>query len=946
MGLTFAQPWLLLLLLLVPPVTWLALQGARGGGRRRRWLAAAIRALGLAALVGALAGAQLVRPADRLSVAFLVDVSDSVGPGAREAAAAWLRQALAAMPDGDRAGVILFGRGAMVERVPSPSRALDGLHGRLPADRTDLGAAVRLGLALLPADQQRRLVILSDGRDTEGGLAAALRMAAASGVQVSAVPLAGTAGDEVAVRQVVAPAQVRQGDRFTVEVRVGSTLATRATVRLYADGGLLAEQAVELHPGDNALRLDVAAATPGFRALRAEVEPAVDTVRANNALAAYTTVRGPARVLIVEGEAGEGAALAAALAAAGLSPVRLPPAAAPLDLPGYAAFDAVVLVDVPAAALGPRMALLQQYVRDLGRGLVVAGGEDSYGLGGYAGTPLEAALPVTMQIRSDQQRPQVALGLTLDKSGSMGRCHAAPGETTPSRMIPSGPAKIDIAKEAALQSIRLLGPTDEVGIVAFDSQARWVAQRRPLNQQAGLVDQLGSLYAEGGTNIYAGLHEAVQSLLASPARVKHIILVTDGWSRTGDFDALLDQLNAAGITLSVIGAGGGAADFLRGLAERGGGRYYDAPNMDEVPRIFLRETKLALRAYVQEGRFTPRRGAPSPIVDDLDGLPPLTGYLATTIKPAAQAVLLSEQREPVLAQWQYGLGRAVAWTSDAAGRWSADWVGWEGFSRFWAQAVKWTTVAGDGDLAVQAAVAGDRASLTVETAATGGAAGDGLTTTASVLGPDGQRREQPLRQIAPGRYGAELTGLAEGAHLVTVTQRRGEQVAGVATGGLVVGYSPEYALPEPAAAPAGERWAGLAPGTVPALTSPAQAFARTGLAPAATVADLWPLLALLALLLLPLDIAARRLTLDRASLAAWRRPVRREPAAPRAPATPVLARLAAGKARGRARTAAPPGLSTAPPAPGDQPPAAPAPPPATLPDTIAWLRERRQRRRD
>ena len=664
MGLTFTQPWALLLLVFLPVTAWLALRGTRGGIRRRR-LAVTLRTLLTLLVVGALAGAQVVRPADALSVVFLVDASDSVGPAATDEAASWLRQSLAAMAPDDRAGIIVFGGNALVERLPSSDRRLAALESRPAPDRTDLGAAIRLGLALAPTDLQRRLVVISDGRDTEGGLEAALRMAAASGVTVGFVERRASTGDDAAITRLVAPSHVRQGDQFEIEAHLASTVAASARLRLFAGANLIAERTVELKPGDTVVRTPVTAATPGFQSFRAELEATADAVSDNNGLAAFVTVRGPARVLVVEGVPGDGEALAAALAAAGLAVERVAPEAAPLTLAGLAAFDVVVLVDVSAEALGARMELLQQHVRDLGRGLVVIGGEESYGLGGYANTPLEAALPVSTQMRSEQQLPQVALGLTLDKSGSMGRCHAAPGETAPGRMIQSGIAKIDIAKEASLQSLRLLSPTDEVGIVAFDSQARWVAQRRPLAQQPAIADQLGSLHAEGGTNIYAGLHEAVQSMLTSQARVRHIILVTDGWSRTGDFDALLDQLNGAGITLSVIGAGGGASDFLRGLAERGGGRYYDASSLDETPRIFLRETKLALRSYIQEGQFTPRRGLPSPIVDALDNLPTLTGYVATTAKPAAQPLLLSEQRDPILAAWQYGLGRAVAWTSDA-----------------------------------------------------------------------------------------------------------------------------------------------------------------------------------------------------------------------------------------------------------------------------------------
>ncbi len=234
--------------------------------------------------------------------------------------------------------------------------------------------------------------------------------------------------------------------------------------------------------------------------------------------------------------------------------------------------------------------------------LITVGGDSSYGLGGYFNTPLEETLPVRMDIQDPQNLPQVSVDFTIDKSGSMARCH---GDSTGNQArIESGLPKTDLAKEATYQAIQLLGPSDEVGIVAFDDEAVWIAPTLPLSQQPDIASALAGIQPEGGTNIYAGLSAAVDSLMQARGRVKHIILITDGWSNTGDFDALLEQMAANNITLSIIGAGGGAAEFLEDLAQRGGGRFYAVADPHEIPAVFSeRDQTLPAGLHRRRGTF-------------------------------------------------------------------------------------------------------------------------------------------------------------------------------------------------------------------------------------------------------------------------------------------------------------------------------------------------------
>lgn len=851
MSVRFDYPLALLLLLALPLFVPVALAHADRSLRGRRIGASVVRLLLLAAAILALAGPAIVSQSDHLATIFLVDGSDSVGPGGVTAARDQIKAALAAMPQGDRAGIVVFGDNALVERSVSADPGLGPLLSKPRTGHSDLAGAVRLGLALFPEGYTRRLVLISDGQETKGDLVAAASAAAASGVEISTRTLRATGGDEVLVSDVRAPARAREGEAVDVFITVQSTHAGPARLRLFADGNLITEQAVALKAGDNPYKFTLPQAGSGFHRFRAEVVAGADTYWQNNSASAYTDVKGRARVLLVEGTPGDSTNLGNALRAAGLVVDTIAADRTPATLTELVPFDAILLVNTPAEQLGGRMAVLQSYVRDLGRGLLVVGGERAYGPGGYAGTPLEEILPVRMEIRNGVVNPPVSLVFAIDKSGSM----AESGSGTAGAV-----SKMDLAKEAAYRAVKLLQPQDEVGIAAFDGSAYVVAPRKALRDQPEIGNLIGSLRAGGGTDIQVGLEAALQQQAGSSSKVRHIILVTDGQS-PNNFSDLIKQMTDANITLSVIGVGQDVAPYLPQLAAAGNGRYYFAADPSQLPEIFLKETRLALRSYFIEGEIGPRFGAATPITEGIAGAPNLKGYVGTTAKPTAQTGLLSPEGDPLLAQWQYGLGRVVAWTSDAKGQWAIDWLPWPDFTRFWSRAVGWTIATAPQDLQLTTRVEGDRTVVTVDALDPAGGYRNGLTVGGTVVAPDGTRREVQLRQIAPGRYESDLGTLVEGAHLLAIVARDADGNAQAATsGGLIVPYSAEYVLPR------GDRTGGLARAREltggSELADPAAAFAHT-LPPARQSRAIWPPFLIAAILLLPFDIALRRLIIGR-----------------------------------------------------------------------------------
>lgn len=883
MTLDFVRP---LVLLLLPPVlaalVWLA-RGSRAYLPRDRWrLALGLRLLGAGLLVVALAGPLVSGPTDRLAVMFLLDGSDSVGPASRAGALEWVRQALGQMGERDRAGVVVFGADAVLERAVGPERSLPEPSSVVDRSHTNLAAAIRLGVAALPTDAARRIVLLSDGNENLEQAATAARFAASARVPIAVVPLASASGAEALIRAVETPQYLREGEAFSSRITIESSADGVARLHLLTDGRLTSSQEIQLSRGLNSFVVPHEALDRGFHVFRWQLEPGEDTFAENNEGGSFAIVTGRPRVLVLEGEVGEGRFLAEALRASGLLVDVAAPTTAPLDPTGLRGYDSVVLVNVPADRLtAGQQKALASHVRDFGGGLVVIGGDRSYGVGGYARTPLEEALPVRMDLRGRRLSASVALVLVIDTSGSMSGGLG-------------GVAKIEVAKEAALRVTELLGEGDQLGVIAFEDVPRWAVELGFLTNLAEAQTRIGEMAPGGGTNVYPALEQAYEALAKVDAKVKHVILLTDGLTPAADWDGLTRRYRAAEISLSTI-AIGGDADFalLQRLADDGKGRYYEGNDPFEIPQLVVKETRTVSRVAIVEEDFQPIPVGASPILEGLDGraLPPLRGYVSTTPKPSAQVLLVSREVDPLLAEWQYGLGRVVAWTSDAKNRWAANWVGWPQFAQFWSQAVKRTFPSPVSRThQVELRAEGDRLRVTVDAMTEDRRYIDFLPPSATVVTPKERRLEVRFVQTAPGRYEGSFPSDGEGAYLLEVVQRDAQgQVLAQQPAGYVVPYSPEYRASGTNAALLADL-ANRTGGKV--LTSPAEAFAHD-LPTTDRPREAWPYLAALAALLFLLDVAARRLRLSLAEAGElWRR-VRPAPA--RRPAMAAAARLGAAR---------------------------------------------------
>lgn len=832
------------------------------GWRSLPWTAVLVRALGFTALGIALAGPLLARPSPVGATVFVVDRSRSMGDDNAALIADQIATALALRDDHEPVGLVAFAERATVV-FPVGELTAATTRGTIAAllvnadigsrDYTDAAGALRLAEAL-PTAGGRRLVLFSDGRETVGKARDWAAGAAGRGIIIDALaPDSRRRPNDLRVADLRAPASVWQGDDIEIEAVVAGDTAGDVRVQLRVDNGVAGQQTVKLTAGttgaSGTARFTLRPMSEGYHALRVEIVGATgDPIMDNNLLNATTIVRDRPAVLIVEGTRNNGFFLRRALERSAFDVTVRDPSAVATRASDLAEYDSIVLADVPATALSvDRQAAIQEYVRSLGRGLVVTGGNNSFGNGEYENSLLEETLPLRVKPRDEGKRPPVALLLIVDVSGSMD-------------MPSTPPTKMDMAKSAAIGAVRALSPGDQITVLAFADRPSWVTRLRTLNGQSDIdavADQISRLKADGVTEMADALREGIAELRTSPLETKHIILLSDGQPTTS-FDPVVmaAQARQAGMTLSTIAIGEQAdTRLMNTLATNGNGRYHFAARPQDIPRLTLEETEQLAGKTIATGDFRAVQTAPSPIMRGLEAgrLPTLGGYQITEAKPDAQVILQSGRSEPILAQWQYGLGRVVAWTSDLSQEMAVNWKDSEPYAPFWNQAVRWTLPAAiSPHFRVSTIQDGHDLILAVD-AFNNGATVNLTQTTGRLRTPSGATVDLVLPQTAPGRYEVRLAAPEAGAYGLDLRQTR--PGGGVAdANGFSVPYPAELRGPTVGDSILGSL-ADRTGGRV--LPNATQVFDTTVLTNAPRYAPFWQPFAMLALALFLLDIALR-----------------------------------------------------------------------------------------
>lgn len=881
MGVQFSMPWLLLLLIPAGAFLYYAYKSDFRLGGFRKKLALFLRACVIILLIFVLSGLHGFTVLHDKQVVYLADRSDSMGDTSR--LSEWIQSSLKSKGEEDSTAIVSTGLEGAVERKLSFSEeAGASLNAALEGKFTGLESGLQLAGNLFEGRADSRIVLLSDGEENVGSMIGVGRLLKDRGIAVDVLPVPQREIKDAAVEELRVPDKLYQAESFYVEVMIKSTFKTAGELRIYEDNREIGRERVELSAGENRFAVKGLAKSAGLHRYKAEIFMDGDESAANNAGYDFTRVDGPPNVLIVEGTPGTSGNITAALESGMIGTEVIPPHMLPLEPAKYAVYDSIIFNNVSGSTVGGKqMEMIEQAVRSFGIGFMMVGGEDSFGMGGYFKTPIEKALPVSMELEGKREIPSLGLILVIDRSGSM-----------------SG-QKIELAKESAMRTVELMRSKDTVGVVAFDDSPWWVVPPQKLGDKKDVLESIQSIPSNGGTNIYPAVESALNEMLNIKAQRRHIILMTDGQSALqSGYDDLTSTMVKNKITLSSVAVGADAdKNLLQYLADAAKGRYYYVEDETTLPAVFSREAVLMAKSYIVDKPFVPavqNAGDWTALFDQ--GVPGLYGYVATTPKSSAQTVLVSPEPDPILARWQYGSGRTVAWTSDLSGKWSKEWVSWPAFADTLTEIVKWTFPQfTSSPYEVTTTAAGNQVKLQVE------ASSDNPPEklVAKIAGDEAEEQTVDLVQEAPGRYTGQVNVSKPGAFLMSLEDvSGGEAVQAAPSSGFVVPYSPEYRISSGGGEDGLKKLAELTGGRVLSWDKPEEVFDREATSRQVLHDWSYPLL-VAALLLWVADIAVRRLALPWAALGTRLAALLRRQPAPAAEAgqSAGLDRLAARKKR-------------------------------------------------
>jgi len=652
---TFAHPWLIPLAL--APLVWAAWEW-RNSARRAGLV---MKATAMAAILLALAEPRLTFYESKVALAILVDTSASVSQPDLDAASV----AATAVEKGrgrNWTQVLPFAR---APRNPAPAERTaqawklaystgQASHG------TNLEAAVREGLATLPAGLVPRVLLISDGNENLGSITRAIWQAQQRGVPIDVIPLAGRPRPSLVLESVSTPAQVFSGERFPVDITLDSPRAAQATVEMTAEGKPLGASRVNLIAGTNQVRAHASVSATGAIELAGRISgPGLGEAHFDSAL----TLRRP-RVLLISKDPADAEAHLMRTLEANQFDVQRAPSGLPDKLDDYqlVIFNNWDMQSVPLS----RKTALEAFVKQ-GGGLLWIGGDRNVYVEKKEEDALERTLPAKL---APPRTPEgTAVVLIIDKSSSM------EGK------------KMDLARQAAVGVVENLRPVDQVGVLIFDNSFQWSVPLRRADDRTSIKRLISGITPDGGTQIAPALTEAYRKILTSKAIYKHIVLLTDGISEEGDSMTLSKDAVANHVTISTVGLGQDVnRAFLEKVAQLAEGKSYFLNDPSGLEQIVLRDVKEHTGSTAVEKDVHAEVANRAEILDGvgIETAPPLRGYVRFQTRPTADLILRASPEDPLLVRWQYGLGRAAVFTSDAKNRWAASWVTWPGFDKLWA----------------------------------------------------------------------------------------------------------------------------------------------------------------------------------------------------------------------------------------------------------------------
>ena len=732
----------------------------------------------------ALSDPKLLSHSDQVNVFFCLDVSESILEDQRRAAETFIRKAAAGMQNADQAGLIVFGRQASLEMSLRRDFDFQIIRSEVNPNYTNIHDALQLAIGNLPPQGINKVVVFSDGNENMLHSLDMSYLAGSLGIEIYPVPLATWFGkNEAFVKALETPSTVALETPYEIRLITVSSIKKQAELVLVRNGNLLVQQPIELSAGTNVFTFIDTLSEPGLYLYKAVLNFSEDGFSQNNEGLSFTKGTQKARILYLTDKSRSPEYLVETLKLQGLDVDDKHIKNMPDSIHGFVDYNAVILDNVSGRSLSySTMAQIEKYVKETGGGLIMIGGDTSFGAGYYKNTPLEKTLPVYMDAPTDIELSELYLIFVIDKSSSMTSSY-------------KDKSKLEMAKIAAFSSIEMLNPTDRVGIVTFDTQFDWTVPMTSANERQKIAENLSRIIEGGGTDLYPALKDVQRVLNQITSIKKHVIVLSDGETEEADFQTLVQSMSASDISISTVSIGHGAnITLMKSIAEWGRGRAYYTDDPSSIPKIFTGETKIISQKIITEKTMQPIVKSSNELLQGIGdtALPVIYGQVVTYPKAGAD-LLLETVQGPLLAVWQYGLGRSVAFTSDLSNRWGKDWLNWEHYGRFTSQMVKWVQRK-ESNQRFFASIerTEEKGTFTVDVTSDQNQFVNQLDLNANLLLPSGKDQTLTMEQIAPGRYACTFPAEEIGAYFFSVYSNSNDYLATPRTFGFGIPYTEEF----------------------------------------------------------------------------------------------------------------------------------------------------------
>ncbi|MFR1710517.1 MAG: VWA domain-containing protein [Clostridium sp.] len=780
------------------------------------------------------------------STIFLVDLSHSMS-NYKEETKKFAKDAIEASPSNNKIGIVTFGENQEVEQFLTYSKSFNDIQTSPIANTTNIEEAIKFSLNLFKDSEYKRLVLVTDGKENQGNLLETATYLKNNQIDFQVYKIDNGQVEDVYIENIDILDKVAIGEEFSVTVNIKSNVKTKSKISIYSGRERKSEKEIEIEKGDNTFLFKDTQYKGGFKPYKVTIDPEQDGISYNNEYTTYTNIVSKPEILVIEGSSGEGKGLEENLKTIGSSYTTISANAAPRSINELIEYKGIFLCnthvdDLPKGFLDN----VESYVKDYGGAVITTGGDNSYALGGYKNSVFEELLPVSSDKKGKNEIPEISLTLVLDRSSSM---LSSDGGSF---------SKINLAKEAATRSLDNLRESDSIGVVTFNTEYSWAVPMQKLSNKEEVEEKISSIIAEGGTSIYSAVNEAYKKQKESNAKIKHIILLTDGQDGMGqnEYKDLINNIKNDKITLSTVSIGTDSNNqLLEWLSSNAGGRYYHSDMYTDVPRIFANEVLISTGEYLINEEFTPKISANHDILKNViedKKFTSLLGYVGTSMKSTATEIMSSHMDEPILAAWQYGIGRVVSFTSDVNGKWSKNLLAFEKTPQLFSNIISWTMIDYDNSGSLNIVQEGSNAKVQYET---NSYKGDKRVKGAYTF-EENTTEEFEMKQISPGKYEGMVPMNKLGFYSFNITEEVQGKTIASQLGGFAYQYSPEYKFQEPS-----NSLLALVEDTEGKIISSVDDIYNIGSNKGYTNKNITNLLLIIAMLLFLFDITYRRLGL-------------------------------------------------------------------------------------